>query len=69
MTKDASIKIVPDADPEEVVDAAVANIAKEKCSAPMVSMTRVVSVVELLMMVIRRREWRCDFVYMRCCVV
>jgi hypothetical protein len=69
MTKDAPIKIVPDADPEEVVDAAVVNIAKEKCSALMVSMTRVVSVVELLMMVIRRREWRCDFVYMRCCVV
>jgi hypothetical protein len=37
--------------------------------SPMVSVTWAVSVVELSMMVIKRRERRCDFVCMRCCVV
>jgi hypothetical protein len=37
--------------------------------ALMVSMTRVVSMMELPMMVIRRRERRCDSICMRCCMV
>jgi hypothetical protein len=37
--------------------------------APMVSMTRVVSMMELPMMVIRRRERRCDSICTCCCMV
>jgi hypothetical protein len=74
MTKDTPVETVPGADPEEAVDAAVARVTKEKRlilrrQLMLQSMTRVVSTVELLMMVIRRREQRCDFGCVHCCVM
>jgi hypothetical protein len=68
-TMDAPIDTIPDADPEEVVDATVKRSQRRNCLSPMVLMARAVSVAELPMMVSRRRGQRCDFVCVRCCLM